>query len=102
MLLLLDAPTFPGCVVEARLLGAITLEQREADDAIVRNDRLLAVAANSRLHKSLTTISDLDDELLHEIEHFFHSYNEAKGSEIKLLDHVGPTEAHDLLHRALL
>jgi inorganic pyrophosphatase len=101
VLLLLDAPTFLGCVVEARLLGAITLEQREDDDSLVRNDRLLAVAATSRLHQHLTTIAELDDELLHEIEHFFHSYNEAKGGEIKLLGRVGPWEAHDLLQQAL-
>ena len=102
VLLLLDAPTFPGCVVEARIIGAITLEQREKDDSIVRNDRLLAVAANSRLHKHIKAIGDLDDELLHEIEHFFHSYNEAKGGSIKLLGRVGPAETDELLKQALL
>ena len=102
VLLILDAPTFPGCIVEARIIGAITLEQREDDDSVVRNDRLLAVAANSRLHKHISTINDLGDELLHEIEHFFHSYNEAKGGEIKLLGRVGPEEANDLLKQTLL
>ena len=102
VLLLLDAPTFPGCVVEARLLGALEVEQHDKDGTTQRNDRLLAVAANSREHKSLHAISDLSAEMLHEIEHFFHSYNEAKGGEIRILRRVGPERAHLLLAQAKL
>ena len=102
VLLLLDAPTFPGCVVEARLLGALEIEQHETSGTVQRNDRLLAVAADSRLHKSLHAITDLSAEMLHEIEHFFHSYNEAKGGEIKVLRRVGPAQAEALLTQALV
>jgi inorganic pyrophosphatase len=100
VLLLLDAPAFAGCVVEARLLGALEIEQRETDGTVQRNDRLLAVAANSREHKSLHTLADLSADMLHEIEHFFHSYNEAKGGDIKVLRRVGPERAHKLLAQA--
>jgi inorganic pyrophosphatase len=101
VLLLLDAPTFPGCVVEARLIGAIELEQRETDGTVVRNDRLLAVADGARLYKDVLAITDLGAELLHEIEHFFHSYNEAKGGEIKVLRRVGPKQAQQLINKAI-
>ena len=100
VLLLLDAPAFAGCVVEARLLGALEMEQRETDGTVQRNDRLLAVAANSREHKSLHTLADLSADMLHEIEHFFHSYNEAKGGKVKVLRRVGPERAHALLAQA--
>ncbi|MVN76316.1 inorganic diphosphatase [Hymenobacter sp. HMF4947] len=100
VLLLLDAPAYPGVVVEARLLGALEIEQHETDGTVQRNDRLLAVAANSREHKSLRSISDLSAEMLHEIEHFFHSYNEVKGGEIKVLRRVGPERTHALLAQA--
>jgi inorganic pyrophosphatase len=101
ILLLLDAPTFPGCVVRTRLIGAIELEQQETDGTMVRNDRLLGVAAEARLYKHVQTIADLSDELLHEIEHFFHSYNEAKGGEIKVLGRVGPEQAQQLFAQAM-
>jgi inorganic pyrophosphatase len=101
VLLLLDAPTFPGCVVEARLIGAIELEQRETDGTVVRNDRLLAVADGARLYQDVHAITDLGAELLHEIEHFFHSYNEAKGGEIKVLRRVGPKQAQQLINKAM-
>jgi inorganic pyrophosphatase len=101
VLLLLDAPTFPGCVVEARLIGALEIEQRETDGTTMRNDRLLAVAAHSRLHQNLHEITDLSHEMLHEIEHFFSSYNVVKGGEIKVLHRVGAKKAHALLAQAL-
>jgi inorganic pyrophosphatase len=101
VLVLLDAPAFPGCVVEVRLLGALEIEQHETDGTVQRNDRLLAVAANSREHKHLHTLADLSPDMLHEVEHFFHSYNEAKGGEIKVLRRVGPERAHQLLAQAL-
>src|SRR2546421_8211911 len=44
VLLLMDQPAFPGCLVEARLIGVIEGEQSE-DGKKERNDRLLAVAS---------------------------------------------------------
>lgn len=101
VLLLLDAPTFPGCLVEARLISALEIEQRETDGTTLRNDRLLAVAAHSRLHQGLREITDLSNEMLHEVEHFFSSYNAVKGGEIKVLHRVGTKKAHALLAQAL-
>ena len=42
----MDEPVFIGCLVETRLLGVIEAEQTEAGK-IERNDRLIAVAAES-------------------------------------------------------
>jgi inorganic pyrophosphatase len=56
----------------------IEAEQTE-DGATERNDRLLAVATNSITHRSLCELSDVNDDLLGQIEHFFVSYNMAKG-----------------------
>lgn len=100
VLLLLDAPAFPGCVVEARLLGALEIEQHGTDGTVQRNDRLVAVAAHSREHNKLRSLANLSPDMLHEVEHFFHSYNEAKGGEIKVLRRVGPERAHQLLTQA--
>ena len=101
VLLLLDAPTFPGCVVEARLLGALELEQHDRDGTVQRNDRLLAVAAESHEHQHLRTITDLPVDLLRQVEHFFQSYNEAKGGAVKVLRRVGSAQAHALLTESL-
>ena len=102
VLLILSGPAFPGCVVEARLIGALEVKQQEPDGQTVRNDRLLAVAADSREHKTIREIGDLAPEMLHEIEHFFISYNAVKGQQITILRRVGPARATALLAQAAL
>jgi inorganic pyrophosphatase len=99
VLLLMDEPAFVGCVVPSRLVGAIEAEQTEEGETF-RNDRLLAVAENSRNHKDVRDLSDLGDNLLAEIEHFFASYNEAKGKGFTVLARVGKRTAERLLEKA--
>lgn len=79
VLLLMDEPAFPGCLVSSRLIAVIEAEQTERDGATMRNDRLIAVAADSNTHRNVRALADLSQILLDEIEHFFISYNEMKG-----------------------
>jgi len=97
VLVLMDAPAFTGCLLEVRLIGALEAEQTESDDHTERNDRLLAVSAVSREHQHIQDVKDLAPQLLHEIEHFFHSYNEAKGGEFKTLRRSGAARAAKLV-----
>jgi len=55
-----------------------------------RNNRLIAVAAESHTHASLRSLSKLEPKLLDEIEHFFASYNETRGKQFKPLARKGP------------
>ncbi|MEP7070968.1 MAG: inorganic diphosphatase [Verrucomicrobiota bacterium] len=48
-------------------------------DHTCRNDRLIGVAVNSRTEETLRKLTDLNKTLVCEIEHFFVSYNDAKG-----------------------
>ncbi|QHJ08819.1 inorganic diphosphatase [Hymenobacter busanensis] len=99
VLLLMDAPTYPGTVVEARVIGVLEAEQPENGHP-QRNDRLLAVAAESREHRHLHDIGDLPPQLLREIEHFFDSYNQAKGQPFRVVRRSGKKRAEELVHKA--
>jgi inorganic pyrophosphatase len=99
VLVLMDEPAFTGCLVRSRLLGVIEAEQTEKGET-ERNDRLIAVASKSRLHADLKSITDLNPKLLDEIEHFFISYNEAKGKKFKPLGRYGPERARKLVNRS--
>ena len=96
----MDAPVFPGCVVPARPIGVLEAEQTE-DGKTERNDRLLAVAANSATHRSIKTLSDLSPDLISQIEHFFVSYNEAKGKRFEIKTHAGKARALALVKHAM-
>ena len=47
ILVLMDAPVVPGCVIRARLIGAIEAKQKAKGESWERNDRLIAVAVHA-------------------------------------------------------
>jgi inorganic pyrophosphatase len=99
VLLLMDEPAFTGCLVEARLIGVIEAEQTEKGKT-ERNDRLVAVAAKSHNHASLKSLLKLEPKLIDEIEHFFVSYNQARGKQFKPIGRKGPATATRLIDKA--
>jgi inorganic pyrophosphatase len=101
VLVLMDEPAFAGCLVPSRLIGVIEAEQTERDGETTRNDRLIAVAANSRNHQDVNTLDNITTNLVDEIEHFFISYNEAKGKEFKSLKRSGPVRARHLVEEGI-
>ena len=96
VLLLMDEPAFVGCLVAARLIGVIEARQTE-EGKTERNDRLIAVADESRSEKDVRALSDLPENLLHEIEHFFVSYNEVKGKKFEPTGRFGAGKARSLV-----
>jgi inorganic pyrophosphatase len=97
VLLLMDEPAFPGCLVPSRLVAVIEAEQTERDGETTRNDRLIAVAAGSHTHQKVRSLADISSILVDEIEHFFISYNQIKGKTFKPLGRFGPIKAARLI-----
>jgi inorganic pyrophosphatase len=100
VLLLMDEPAFPGCVIEVRLVGVIEATQTQKGKKI-RNDRLIGVASECHLHRNVKTIQDIDPKLLDQIEDFFEDYNKMKGERFKPLGRHGPKRARALLQEGL-
>lgn len=97
VLVLMDEPAFVGCLIPARLIGVIAAEQTEEDGRTETNDRLIAVASGSRTHKDIKSINNLNPKLVEEIEHFFISYNEAKGKKFKPLGRFAAQKAKKII-----
>jgi inorganic pyrophosphatase len=97
VLLLMEEPAFVGCLVPTRLIGVIEAEQTERDGSVERNDRLIGVAVKSRLYENVESLKELNDTLVDEIEHFFVSYNEAKGKIFAPQKRSGPKRADSLV-----
>jgi inorganic pyrophosphatase len=100
ILVIMDEPTFTGCVVPARLLGVIEAEQTE-DGTTERNDRLIAVAAHSRDYSEIQNLDDLNTNMVKEIEQFFVNYNRERGKKFRVLGTRGPRQALKLLEKSL-
>jgi inorganic pyrophosphatase len=80
VLVLMDAPVPPGCVVETRLVGVLRCTQREKKGSKpISNDRFLAVAVEASTYRDIRDIRDLSGPLLDQIEAFFVQYNALAG-----------------------
>jgi len=101
VLVLMDEPAFPGCVLEARIIGVIEGEDELDDGGTQRNDRLVAVAAVSHAYDYVKVFTDLPDQLCKSIEQFFANYPKVlSGKNYKLLGTKGSTEALSLIDEA--
>jgi inorganic pyrophosphatase len=99
VLVLLEAPSYPGCALPVRLIGVVEAEQSE-DGEKVRNDRLLAVLDAPKSPAKIHSLDDLPAGQLDEIEHFFVSFNRWAGREYRSLGRHGPDRARALLEQA--
>jgi inorganic pyrophosphatase len=100
VLVLLDEEVFPGCLVASRLIGVIEAEQVEQEQR-VRNDRLIAVAAISHHHHEVQSLDQLNESIVHEIEHFFTSFNSIKGRPFEILGRANAEQAQQLVHEGI-
>jgi inorganic pyrophosphatase len=100
VLVLLEAPTFPGCVVTVKLLGGLSAQQTQ-DRKKIRNDRLIGAPQTATNEAAFLDIEELGQECLDQIEHFFVSYNEAQGRAFKATGRLGAKEAEERLDAAI-
>src|SRR6266581_2252320 len=70
VLVLMDEPAFPGCVLKCRTIGVIEGEQSDKKTK-VRNDRIIAVERDAHSWADIKTINDLGKQFLRELEEFF-------------------------------
>jgi len=71
ILVLLSSPTFPGCVLEARPIGVLEMEDDKGKD-----EKILAVAEKDPRFSGIQDLKDVAPHLLREIEHFFNVYKD--------------------------
>ena len=80
VLVLVDAPSFTGCVMSVRPIGALRMIDQDSED-----EKILAVGVNNPIYKNVNEYDELYPHLLLEIGHFFSVYKEleAKRTRVK-------------------
>jgi inorganic pyrophosphatase len=88
-LVLLEEPTFPGCLIRCRAIGMFRMRDEKGAD-----DKVLCVAATDPRMAHLKDISDVSDFDLLEIQHFFEVYKALEpGKEVVPATWVGMADA---------
>lgn len=92
ILVLAHEPTFPGCLVPARVLGFLTM----VDDGKL-DYKLISVLDCDPRNERVHSLKDLPDFLLSEIRNFFENYKILQGIKVEVGDYYGRKEAERII-----
>jgi inorganic pyrophosphatase len=96
VLVLMDEPAFPGCVLTCRPIGVIQGEEGSKNHK-ERNDRIIAVEQGAHRWAFVKTIDDLGEHFCRELEEFFVNYHKLSGNKYHVLGLKGPNQARKLV-----
>jgi inorganic pyrophosphatase len=92
VLVLVDAPSFPGCVMEVRPIGILNmLDQGKPDE------KVLAVGKNNPRYKDVWNYTDIYPHVLSEITHFFSIYKDLEGKRVEIKGWQDKSHARDCI-----
>jgi inorganic pyrophosphatase len=97
VLVLMDEPAFPGCVLTCRPIGVIQGEEVGKKKKKTRNDRIIAVEKDAHSWADIKTIGDLGKQFVRELEEFFVDYHRLSGKQYRVLARKGRTQARRLV-----
>jgi inorganic pyrophosphatase len=97
VLVLMDEPAFPGCVLTCRPIGVIQGEEVGKKKKKTRNDRTIAVEKDAHSWADIKTIGDLGKQFVRELEEFFVDYHRLSGKQYRVLARKGRTQARRLV-----
>ncbi|HZY61162.1 MAG TPA: inorganic diphosphatase [Edaphobacter sp.] len=78
-LVLVDTPSFSGCVQEVRPIGVL-----EMLDQGVADEKVLCVGKNNPRYKDVWNFSEIYPHMLKEITHFFSIYKDLEGKRVEV------------------
>lgn len=92
ILVISSEPTFPGCIVPARVIGYLSVVDNGHEDY-----KLISVVAVDPRYNDVNTLSDLSQFTLDEIKNFFQNYKELQNIEVKVYDYHDKQSALELI-----
>lgn len=96
VLVMINEPTFPGCIIEARPIGLFRML-----DQAVADDKVLAVPASDPIFNDYQNITDIPQHFLKEVAHFFEVYKDLEGKRAKPIGWEPAEVARNEIARAI-
>src|ERR1700745_4101841 len=99
VLVLMDEPAFPGCMLKGPRSGVLEggQDSKENKKDKERNDRIIAVEQDAHSWADIKTVGDLGEEFCRELEESFVNYHKLSREEYKVLALKGPDRARKLV-----
>ncbi|NGP56966.1 inorganic diphosphatase [Paenibacillus thiaminolyticus] len=90
-------PTFPGCVIESRVIGVLVMSDDKG-----RDEKLLAVPTKDPRWNEVKSLHDLPPHLLREISHFFQVYKDLENKRTTIEDWKDAEFAKNLYEQSIV
>lgn len=101
VLVLMDEPAYPGCLIECRVVGVIQIEETKFNRRI-KNDRFIVAPIETQNYDKHQTITDLPPHHLKEIINFLYAYTAFTGKNIKHVGNRGNAAALESIRKNLI
>ncbi|MCG3138348.1 MAG: Inorganic pyrophosphatase [Phycisphaerae bacterium] len=88
VLVMVNEPTFTGCLIRARVVGLFKMTDHGHNDY-----KVLGVPNTDPLFAEFQKLDDVPHHYLREVEHFFATYKQLEGTETKTLGWASAEEA---------
>lgn len=86
-------PVFPGCVINARVIGVLDITGEAGSEP-----NLFAVPADDPRFEDIRSLDDMAEQNLHDIENFFVTFKQLEGDEeAQVAGWRGIEEAHEVV-----
>ncbi len=95
VLVLVQQPSFPGCLIEVRPVGILNMVDNDE-----RDQKVLAVPTKNPRYDQIHTMDQIFSHVKREIEHFFTIYKELEGKVTKMEGWGGPREARKAIQES--
>lgn len=96
ILVLTTFPTFPGCVIETRVIGVLIMADDKGQD-----EKLLGVPVEDPRWDEVKSLDDVPPHTLKEISHFFEVYKDLENKETKIEGWEGVDKASRLVEECI-
>jgi inorganic pyrophosphatase len=92
VLVLVDTPSFPGCVLEVRPIGVLDMIDQGQPD-----EKIIAVGEGNPRYDDVTEYSQVYPHILKEIKHFFSIYKDLEGKRVEVRGWNDAARARELI-----
>jgi inorganic pyrophosphatase len=103
-MLLWDVPSYPGVVVECRVVGVLQVEQNRANrdpSQRIRNDRVMCVPIEARREQGVAAVDALPARVRQELEQFAVAATALEGKDVRIVGWGDAAVALDLVRGSL-
>ena len=97
VLVLVDAPSFTGCLMAVRPIGMLRMVDQGRED-----DKILAVGTNNPIYQDVHVYTEVYAHVLREIEHFFTIYKELESKTTRITGWDDAADAREIVRECHL